>query len=205
MRNRIAKNAESNGRVDDRARSQTSSQDQPACNAQSFAFVLSRRAAKIPMDDLQAQWWRANILLAWLSMIQSAASRSGLKSLRFRHRPSGNMPDGSEQQLRSPKRPQRVVDSECSPIASLVTMTTETEITFGLYSRHCRGGCSHGKIQTNPDAFSTRAEWLSAHRPREIDLSEFRDRARVWRHLQRADGRYEPHERRDRVRQFHHD
>src|SRR4030095_11191932 len=76
--------------------------------------------------------------------------------------------------------------------------------SFGLYPRHCGGGCSGKEIRTNSDAFSTRAERLSPHRPREVDLPEFRHRTRVRWYLQCADGRYEPDERRDRVRQFHH-
>src|ERR1700730_10122813 len=42
--------------------------------------------------------------------------------------------------------------------------------SFGLYPRHCGGGCSGWKIRTNSDAFSARAERLSPHRPREVDL-----------------------------------
>src|SRR5439155_18056745 len=55
--------------------------------------------------------------------------------------------------------------------------------TIRFHSRHHRGGFAHGEIYQNRHAFSARAEWLSAHRSREVDLPELWDRARVWRHL----------------------
>src|SRR4029453_2787773 len=42
--------------------------------------------------------------------------------------------------------------------------------SFGLYPRHCGGGCSGKEIRTNSDAFSAGAERLSPHRSREVDL-----------------------------------
>src|SRR6266496_3311674 len=55
--------------------------------------------------------------------------------------------------------------------------------TIRFHPRHHRGGSAHGEIQANHHAFSARAEWLSAHRSREIDLPQLWDRARVRRRL----------------------
>ena len=61
-----------------------------------------------------------------------------------------------------------------------------------------------GKHTADSHPLSARAEWLSAHRPRQVDLPEFRHRARIRRHLQHAHGRHQSDQGRSRVRRFHH-
>ena len=75
--------------------------------------------------------------------------------------------------------------------------------TIRFYSR-CRGrGSEIGEAHADSHALPARAERLSAHRPREGDLPQLRNRARVWRRLQRAHGRHQPRQGRSRIRRFH--
>ncbi len=69
-----------------------------------------------------------------------------------------------------------------------------------FHSRHRGRRSADGTPDDGQDAFSAGAQRLPAHRPRQVDLPQFRRRAGVRRILQPPDGRHEPGQGRRRVR-----
>src|SRR6266542_6114471 len=158
------------------------------------------------MDDLSVQW----VARAFCSLqpaccrMASASMVSAARNVLRAPNLAGRMPARASKMLALPKTATSCRSARSS-VASRDYNDDSDQNSFGLYSRRCCGGRSGWEIRTDSDAFSTRAERLSPHWPREVDLPQFRHRTRVWRYLQCADGRYESDERRDRVRRFHND
>src|SRR6266404_7152329 len=73
-----------------------------------------------------------------------------------------------------------------------------------FHPRSCDGGFADRKTYQDKNSFSSGTERLSSYRSCQVDLPEFRDRARVQWHLQCSNGRHQPDERGNGVRRFHH-
>ena len=84
--------------------------------------------------------------------------------------------------------------------ASATDQPAPSDFIRDIVAEDVRSG-KHTKIHTR---FPAGAERLPAHRPRQGDLPQLRHRARIRRHLQRADGRHQPGEGRDGIRRLHH-